>query len=84
MIQKFIWKVMQIKLLFVENPKCFSHQMNIYELISVCPDPHNLRMNLETAYSSQINFIGEEGLPIGEHGIGYSNLAFSASNAQKG
>ena len=56
--------------------------MNIYELISVCVGSGNLGMILETAYSSQIKLIGE-GLLIGEHGIGYSNLAFAANKGQK-
>ena len=42
-------------------------------MILVCPDPRNLRMISETAYGSQTKLIWE-GLPIGEHGIGYSNL----------
>ena len=36
----------------------------------------------ETAYSSQTKLIGE-GLLIGEHGIGYSNLAFEGNKGQK-
>ena len=51
----------------------YTYQMNIYELISVCPYPRNIRMISETAYSSQTKLIGLN-LPIGEHGIGYSNL----------
>ena len=49
------------------------NQINIYELISVCPYPGNVRMFLETTYSSQTKLIGLN-LSIGEHGIGYSNL----------
>ena len=47
--------------------------MNIYELISVCSDLGNMQMISETAYSTQTKLIGEDH-PIGEHGIGYSNL----------
>ena len=36
----------------------------------------------KTAYSSQTKLIGE-GLLIGGHGIGYSNLAFEAKKGQK-
>ena len=36
----------------------------------------------ETTYSSQTKLTGE-GLLIGEHGIGYSNLAFAAYKGQK-
>ena len=36
----------------------------------------------ETAYSSQTKLIGQS-LPIGEHGIGYLNLAFAANKGQK-
>ena len=41
-----------------------------------------MRMISETTYSSQTKLIGE-GLLIGEHGIGYSNLAFAANKGQK-
>ena len=51
----------------------FPNQINIYELIWLCPLPGNMRMISETAYSSQTKLIGQS-LPIGEHGIGYSNL----------
>ena len=50
-----------------------NYQINIYELISVCSCPGNMRMISETAYSSQTKLIGLNH-PIGEHGIGYSNL----------
>ena len=53
------------------NP--YVHQINIYELISVCSCPGNMRMISETAYSSQTKLIGLN-LPMEEHGIGYSNL----------
>ena len=56
--------------------------MNIYELISVCPYPGNMRMFSETAYSSQTKLKGED-LLIGEHGIGNLNLAFEAKKGQK-
>ena len=46
---------------------------NIYELISVCPWRRNMRVFLETAYSSQTKLIGLN-LHVSEHGIGYSNL----------
>ena len=59
--------------------KC-QHQMNIYELISVCPYPGNVQMFSETTCSSQTKLIGE-GLPIGEHGIGYSNLTPDSQGA---
>ena len=36
----------------------------------------------ETAYSSQTKLLGQS-LPIGEHGIGYLNLAFAANKGQK-
>ena len=36
----------------------------------------------ETTYNSQTKLIGE-GLLIGEHGIGYSNLVFAANRGQK-
>ena len=55
-----------------------SYQINIYELISVCSYPRNIQVFSETAYSSQTKLIGEN-LPIGEHGIGYLNLAFAAN-----
>ena len=58
------------------------NQMNMYELILVCVCPSNMQMISETAYSSQTKLIGE-GLLIGEHGIGYLNLAFEAKKAQK-
>ena len=61
----------------------FHYQINIYELISVCPEPGHLRMISETAYSNQTKLIGED-LLIGEHGIGYLNLAFEANKGQKG
>ena len=51
----------------------YLHHINIYELIWLCPLPGNMRMISETAYSSQTKLIGQS-LPIGEHGIGYSNL----------
>ena len=36
----------------------------------------------EIAYSGQTKLIGE-GLLIGEHGMGYSNLAFEAKQGKK-
>ena len=59
-----------------------THQINIYELISVCPYPDNMQMFSETADSSQTKLIGWS-LLIGEHGIGYSNLAFEPNKGQK-
>ena len=41
-----------------------------------------MRMISETTYSSQTKLIGE-GFLIGEHRIGYSNLAFEAKKGQK-
>ena len=61
----------------------FNYQINIYELKSVCPDPPNLRMISETAYSSQGKLIGQS-LHVSEQGIGYLNLAFAANKGQKG
>ena len=49
------------------------HQINICELIWLCPLPGNMQMIFETAYSSKTKLIGLN-LLIGEHGIGYSNL----------
>ena len=58
----------------MENPEIIhAYQINIYELISVCPYPRNLQMISEPAYSSQTNLIGLN-LHVSEHGIGYSNL----------
>ena len=37
---------------------------------------------LETTYSSQVKLIGQS-LCVSEHGIGYSNLVFSANKGQK-
>ena len=59
---------------------CF-HQINIYELILVCPYPSNIQMISETAYSSQIKLIGLN-LHVSEHGIGYSNLTPDPQGAQ--
>ena len=42
------------------------HQINIYELILVCPYPRNLQMISETAYSSQTKSIGQN-LHVSEH-----------------
>ena len=66
-----------ISLLSIEK---FQYQINIYELISVCPYPGNMRMISETTYSSQTKLIGLN-LPIGEHRIGYSNLTPSPQGA---
>ena len=57
------------------------YQMNIYELISVCPYPRNMQVFLETAYSSQTKLI-RQSLCTSEHGIGYLNLAFAANKGQ--
>ena len=46
-------------------------------MILVCPFAFYMQMLLETACSGQSRFIGQS-LSIGEHGIGYSNLAFKA------
>lgn len=51
----------------------YIYQINIYELISVCPSTRNVWVFSETAYSSQTKLIGLN-LLIGENGIGYSNL----------
>ena len=56
-----------------------TYQINIYELISVCSSVRYSQMISETAYSSQTKLIGE-GLPIKEHGIGYSNLALTGNS----
>ena len=56
--------------------------INIYELILVGVWPHHVQMISETTYSSQTKFIGQS-LPIREHGIGYSNLAFEPPKGQK-
>ena len=58
------------------------YHINIYELIWLCPCPHNMRMISETIYCSQFKLIGQS-LPIGEHGIGCSNFAFAANKGQK-
>ena len=42
----------------------------------------NVQMISEITYSGQTKLIGE-GLLIGEHRIGYSNLAFEAKKGQK-
>ena len=59
------------------------YQINIYELICVCPETRNVRMFSETAYSSKTKLI-EPSLDVSEHGIGYLNLAFAANKGQKG
>ena len=41
-----------------------------------------MRVFSETTHSSQSKLIGQ-GLPIEEHGIGYSNLPFEAKKGQK-
>ena len=51
-------------------------------LIPVCMYLGYMQMILETTYSSQTKLIGE-GFLIGQHGIGYSNLAFEAKKGQK-
>ena len=53
--------------------KYLTYQINICELIWLCPLPGNMRMILETPYSSQTKLIGLN-LHVSEHGIGYSNL----------
>ena len=58
-----------------------SNQINIYELISVCPYPDNMRMISETTCSSQTKLIGLK-LHVSEHGIGYSNLPPDPQGAQ--
>ena len=58
------------------------NQINIYELISVCSDPDNMRMISETTYSSQTKLIGQS-LHVSEHRIGYLNLVFEARKGQK-
>ena len=58
------------------------HLMNIYELISVCMYlGHSLTIS-KTTYSSHTKLIGQS-LHVSEHGIGYSNLAFSDNKGQK-
>ena len=52
-------------------------------MISVCLYPGNMQMILETTYSSQTKLIGQS-LPIGEHGIGYSKLAYAADKGKRG
>ena len=49
------------------------YQIDIYELISVCSCPGNMRMISETTYSSQTKLIGLN-LHVSEHRIGYSIL----------
>ena len=58
------------------------YQINIYELISVCPYPRNMQVFSETAYSSQTKLIGLN-LHVSEHRIDYTNLAFAANKGQK-
>ena len=57
------------------------NQINIYELISVCPYPGNVRMFSETTYSSQTKLIGLN-FHVSEHGIGNSNLTPDPQEAQ--
>ena len=58
------------------------YQINICELIWLCPCAHNMQIISETAGSSQTKMIGED-LHLSEHGIGYLNLAFEAKKGQK-
>ena len=55
--------------------------MNIYKVILVCPCRRNVRVCSEMTYRSQTKLIGQS-LPIEEHGIGYSNLAFATNRGQ--
>ena len=59
-----------------------THQINIYELISVCSCPGNMQMISETVNSRQTKLIGQS-LHVWEHRIGYLNLAFEAKKGQK-
>ena len=57
------------------------NQINIYELISVCPWIRNVWMISETTFSCQTKLIGLN-LHVSEHGIGYSNLTPDPQGAQ--
>ena len=58
------------------------HQTIIFDLILVCPYVGNLQLISETADRTQTKLI-ERSLPIGEHGLGFLDLACAANKGQK-